>query len=67
MIRNESNPDRIVRGVIGVLCAVGAISATGLLSGVLGALAVVMVVTATVGFCPMYRLLGIATAPFTDP
>lgn len=63
MIKNEGGLDRIVRVVIAVLATVWAF-ATGIgsvLGIVLLAVAVIMLVTAAVGFCPLYRLLGVNT------
>lgn len=62
MKRNESNQDRGIRAVVGLiallvgLCAVG-----GFLRALLIIVGLVLVITAAVGFCPLYRLLGIKT------
>lgn len=64
--RNESTTDRIVRGAIGILLALAAFSVSGVVSTVLAAAAAVMVTTAIVGFCPLYRLLGITTSHVPD-
>lgn len=64
MVKNESNVDRIVRLVIAVVCAVLAFTVTspGTVWGViLLIVAVVMLVTAAIGWCPLYRLFGIKT------
>lgn len=64
MVTNESTLDRVLRAVAGVVVAVAAL-AVGLGSAlgiVLVVLAGVLLVTAAVGFCPLYRLLGISTA-----
>ena len=66
MSRNESSTDRIVRGVLGVLLAVGSFSLTGAGSTLLAVFSAVMVVTAVVGFCPLYRVLGITTSRLLD-
>ncbi len=63
MVKNESNLDRIIRVVLGLVAlivafSVGASSALGI---VLLVVAVVLLVTAAVGFCPLYRLLGLST------
>ncbi len=63
MATNESNLDRIVRAVVGIVVggfaiAVGISSAIGI---VLIVVAAILLVTAAVGFCPLYRLLGIRT------
>ncbi len=65
-IRNESNPDRTAPGVMGLLLALAAISTTGVISTILVVLAGIMGVTAVVGFCPLYRSLGITTSHLSD-
>ncbi|WP_372594158.1 DUF2892 domain-containing protein [Actinotalea sp.] len=66
MTINESSTDRIVRGIVGALTLVGAVvvGASGggtVLTVALGALGVILVGTAAVGFCPLYRVVGIST------
>ena len=65
MVRNEGTADRIVRVVLGVvLVAAWAFGwLTGTLAVVLGVLGVVLIGTGAIGFCPIYRLFGIATCP----
>jgi hypothetical protein len=63
--RNENNIDRVVRLVVAA-AAVGGAAALGF--GTVGGIvalvvAVVMVVTAASGFCPLYSLLGVSTCP----
>jgi len=63
MSKNVSTVDRVVRLVagavaLGVAVAVGASTVAGI---ILAVLAAVLVVTAAVGFCPLYRVLGIST------
>lgn len=63
MIKNESGLDRIIRVVIAIAAVLGA-SAVGFgtVGGwVLLAVAAIMVITAAVGFCPLYRVFGIST------
>lgn len=62
MARNESKLDRIVRAVSGVaLIGAGVAVGGGALSVVLYALAGILLVTAAVGFCPLYALLHLNT------
>ena len=65
MQKNESNVDRIVRVVVAAAALVGAMAVgLGSVGGiVLLAVAVIMAVTAAVGFCPLYRLIGVSTCP----
>lgn len=64
MKRNESGLDRIVRLILAVVffvvafAIVGPSSIFGIICIVLGA---VMLLTAAIGFCPLYRLVGINT------
>jgi len=65
MSTNESTLDRIIRGVVGAVALVVAVvvgvgSVGGILLVVVGG---ILVVTAAVGFCPLYRILGLSTAP----
>ena len=63
MTRNEGNIDRLARGVVAIIALILAFAVgIGSVGGVILALvAVVMAVTAAVGFCALYKLLGIST------
>ena len=62
MKRNESNQDRGIRAVLGIIALlVGLFAAGGFLRALLIIVGLVLVITAAVGFCPLYRLLGINT------
>jgi len=63
MTRNEGTVDRSVRVLIAVVAvaAAFAVGAGSVLGIVLFAVAAVMLVTAAVGFCPLYRVLGLST------
>ena len=63
MTHNVGTVDRAVRTVLGLAAVVWAFS-IGVASGLgitLVVVAAVLLVTAAVGFCPLYRLLGIST------
>jgi hypothetical protein len=65
MKSNEATIDRIIRAVVGVAVLLGAFaigsgSVAFVLLLVVGA---ILLVTAAVGFCPLYRMLGISTRP----
>ena len=65
MNRNVGTSDRIIRVVLAIGALVVA-AVVGLPSGLgigLLVVAAVLVGTEAVGFCPLYRLLGIATCP----
>ncbi|MCB2214171.1 DUF2892 domain-containing protein [bacterium] len=63
-----SNLDRIIRLI--VAAAIAVLYFTGVITGtwaiVLGIIAVIFVITSLIGFCPLYRLLGISTSKKTS-
>lgn len=67
MTKNESNTDRIIRVVAAVLTLVAAfVVGVGSLGGlILLAATAILLLTAAVGFCPLYRVLGINTCTLT--
>lgn len=58
-----SGVDRIIRIIVAI--AIGVLYLMDALSGVLGAilmiLAVIFILTSAIGFCPLYRLFNIST------
>lgn len=67
-MKNMSNLDRIIRLI--VAAAIAVLYFTGVITGtwaiVLGIIAVIFVITSLIGFCPLYRLLGISTSKKTS-
>ncbi|PRX38144.1 Protein of unknown function [Meinhardsimonia xiamenensis] len=66
MSKNMGTVDRVVRAVIGLALLYwaflsGAASANGLLLWLGVIVAVIMLITAAVGNCPLYRVFGIRT------
>lgn len=62
MKRNESNQDRGTRAVVGIIALlIGLFAVGGFFRALLIIVGLVLVITAAVGFCPLYRLLGINT------
>ncbi len=65
MKKNVGNLDRIIRVLVAVVCAV--LYFTGTVEGVWGIVLLVvgaaMLLTAAVGFCGLYTLLGVSTCP----
>lgn len=63
MTTNEGTVDRIIRAIAGLAAVVAALAMD--LSGVGAVLLVIvggiLLVTAAVGFCPLYRVLGVST------
>jgi membrane protein YdbS with pleckstrin-like domain len=64
MTKNMGTVDRALRALIGILALLGAF-VLGWFSGWMvwaaAAVGVIMLVTAAVGMCPLYRLVGINT------
>lgn len=59
-MKNVGNADRIIRVIIGL----GLLSLLIILNGnmkFLGLLGLIPIITALIGFCPLYKLLGIKT------
>ncbi|MEL6616978.1 MAG: DUF2892 domain-containing protein [Bacteroidota bacterium] len=65
MLKNLSFTDRRVRaataGIIAILLLFGLVD--GLAWWALGLVAVILGVTAAVGFCPLYRAIGFSSLP----
>jgi predicted RND superfamily exporter protein len=63
MTRNEGHIDRLARGVVavGALMLAMALGIGSVAGVILVLVAIVMGVTAAVGFCPLYRLIGLST------
>ena len=63
MSSNESTLDRIIRVIVAIVAvaAAFAVGATSVLGIILFIVAAIMLVTAAVGFCPLYRLFGLST------
>ena len=63
MNKNMSNVDRVIRlalvAVIAVLYWMDMISGTAAI--ILGVIAVVFLATSLIGWCPIYRILGLST------
>lgn len=60
---NESTVDRVIRGVLGVgLVLIGLFAVSSMaLEIILIIVGAILVITSIVGFCPIYKLLGIKT------
>lgn len=65
MTVNESSLDRGIRAAIGIVLLLAWLLGwvAGTFAIVLGVGGIVLLATAAVGFCPMYRILGISTCP----
>ena len=63
MNKNVGSADRVIRTLVGLAIGVLIIGGqvTGTLAVILGILAVVLLATSTMGFCPLYAALKIKT------
>jgi hypothetical protein len=60
MLTNESSIDRALRVVLGIVVLSLVVVGPKTMWGLIG---LVPLLTGLVGFCPLYRLLGISTCP----
>lgn len=64
MVKNESTIDRGIRGVVGAILVLWALFGAGpgfVLSVIALIVGVVLLLTAVIGFCPIYKALGFST------
>ncbi len=65
MKKNMGSADKIIRIIVAVVLAI--LSYTGVLSGTLGIIALVLaavfVLTSAMSFCPLYAIFGMSTCP----
>ena len=60
MVRNEGSLDRVIRVALGLALLSLTVIGPKSLFGLLG---LVPLLTGAVGFCPIYRVLGLRTCP----
>ncbi len=67
MKRNESSVDRIIRAIVAIGAVAGAavLGMTTVAGIVLLVVAAIMLVTAAVGWCPLYSIFGVSTCTVT--
>ena len=63
MKKNMGSTDKIIRGIVAIFVAILYFTGTinGTLALILGAFAVIMLLTSFVSFCPLYLPFGIST------
>jgi membrane protein YdbS with pleckstrin-like domain len=64
MIQNVGSIDRALRALLGLVALIGAFGLgwfSGWMVWAAAAVGVIMLVTAAVGTCPLYRLIGVKT------
>ena len=62
-MKNVGSADKIARGIVAIAAVVLALVVGGGWSIVFWAVAAIMVVTAVMGTCPIYKVVGISTRP----
>lgn len=58
MKMNQSNIERVIRGIFGLVLLVLTIYVTGVLQIVLAIVGAVLLATGIIGFCPLYKIFG---------
>jgi len=58
MQKNESQTDRIIRGVVGAILLIIGLMSAGWLRIILVIVALALLITAYLGYCYLYKLLG---------
>jgi hypothetical protein len=65
MVKNMGTADRVIRLIVAAIAAL--LYFNGTVTGTLGVVALVVAViftlTSIVGFCPIYRIVGLSTCP----
>lgn len=63
MVQNVASADRVIRVVLALLISI--LLFTHVISGtvgiILGIVGIVFLITSFIGFCPLYKLIGIST------
>ena len=68
MKKNEGNLDRIVRTILGITALIVALTVLDVMTGatfgvIVAAIGVILIISAIIGFCPMYKVIGLETCP----
>jgi uncharacterized membrane protein len=58
MKMNQSDIERVIRGIVGLVLLVLTVYVTGILQIVLAVVGAALLVTGIIGFCPLYKLIG---------
>lgn len=63
MTSNMANADRVIRVFLGIAAAIAAylLGPLTLAGAIVTAVAVILLATAAVGFCPLYAVIGVRT------
>ncbi len=58
MKKNQSDIERVIRGLVGLVLLVLTIYVTGVLQIVLALVGAILLATGIIGFCPLYKIFG---------
>lgn len=58
MKKNQSDIERVIRGIVGLVLLVLTVYVSGVLQIVLAVVGAVLLATGIVGFCPLYKVMG---------
>lgn len=61
MMKNQSNVERLIRSIVGLVLLILTIFVGGVLQIVLAIVGAVLLATGLVGFCPLYKILNVNT------
>lgn len=58
MMKNQSNVERLIRSIVGLVLLLLTVFVSGVLQIVLAVIGAILLATGLVGFCPLYKVLG---------
>lgn len=58
MMKNQSDIERVIRGIVGLVLLILTIFIGGVLQIVLAVVGAILLATGIIGFCPLYKVLG---------
>lgn len=58
MKKNQSDIERVIRGIVGLVLLVLTVYVSGVLQIVLAVVGAILLATGIIGFCPLYKFIG---------
>lgn len=58
MMKNQSNVERLIRSIVGLVLLILTVFVVGVLQIVLAIVGAILLATGIIGFCPLYKVLG---------
>lgn len=58
MKKNQSDIERVIRGIVGLVLLVLTVYVSGVLQIVLAVVGAILLATGIIGFCPLYKVIG---------